>query len=256
MEFKKVTGKSMFRPSFGAKKGTTEFYQATENGEILGEIEIKPGTTPEIMSVFSDYRGRGVGRFLVDQIKRTIGSEIKVRATDESFPFWKKMGFKPTEGLNMIWRPKTLEHIMMFESFSDEKEYPCPNMAKSSVWMPLLKKPKEDFTKTEISFLKNLIDGNTSKIDFYELGPDHLSDTKNFSYPANSILIGIYPVSDEGNPGGLMEVEIIKFDDGWFYIRKEDPHYSNDEAGHQRIYVADQFEEVLGFLQQHTNLNF
>lgn len=251
MEFKKVTGKSMFRPAFGAKKGTTDFYQASEEGEILGEIEIKPGDVPEIMSVFSDYRGRGIGKYLVDQTKRMFNSEIKVRATEESFPFWRKMGFVPTEGLNLIWKPKKLEHVMMFESFSDEKEYPCPQPAKGVVWLKLVKKPKENFTTLELNFIKRLIEKNSRKIDYSEFEPE-----PTFPPPAHSVLITMYPISDEGNPGRLLEVKIVKYDDGWFFIRKEDPHYSEDEAGYQTVYVADQFEEVLGFLQQHTNLDF
>jgi GNAT superfamily N-acetyltransferase len=118
MKFTKVTGKSMFKPSFGAKRGTTEFYQATEDGDTLGEIEIKPGNPLEIMSVFSDYRNRGVGRFLVEKtIESNPDTDIIVRATDESFLFWKKMGFVPYDGLIMVYRKKHLEHINFFKDF-------------------------------------------------------------------------------------------------------------------------------------------
>ena len=33
MEFKQIFGKTMFKPSFGGKKGTTDFYQSFVNGQ-------------------------------------------------------------------------------------------------------------------------------------------------------------------------------------------------------------------------------
>lgn len=104
MVYIKVVGKSMFKPSFGLKKGESEFYQAIENNKILGEIELKPGNPLEIMSIYSNYDNRGIGRFLVNETKKNFNSDIIVRSTTESLPFWIKMEFKEKSSLNLIYK--------------------------------------------------------------------------------------------------------------------------------------------------------
>ena len=97
MVIKKITGKTMFKPSFGGKKGTTDFYQAFIDDERVGEIEVKPISVyngkPEILSLYSDIRESGVGKFLVKEIlKIYMDDEVYVMTTKESKPFWLKMG--------------------------------------------------------------------------------------------------------------------------------------------------------------------
>ncbi len=86
----------MFKPSFGAKKGTTDFYQAFLDNKVLGEIEVNPISKvgkPEIMSVYSDYQGKGAGRSLVEKVLEIYLKDILyVRVTKESEPFWIHMG--------------------------------------------------------------------------------------------------------------------------------------------------------------------
>ena len=95
MIIKKITTKTTFKPAFGAKKGTTEFYQAFEGRTSLGEIEVNPRNKmgkPEIMSVYTDVRDQGVGKFLVQQVlSMYLNDIVYVRVTNESAPFWKKM---------------------------------------------------------------------------------------------------------------------------------------------------------------------
>ena len=89
-------GKTMFGPSFGAKVGETNFYQLILDDEPIVEIEINPESKygrPEIMSIYSDIRKKGLGEYLVSKILDIyLEDEIFVRATDGSKKFWQKCG--------------------------------------------------------------------------------------------------------------------------------------------------------------------
>lgn len=102
MEFRKITGKTMFKPAFGAKKGTTNFYQAFDNDIRLAEVEVNPSSKegkPEIMSIYADYSGRGAARFLVEKVLDTYLQDVVwVRVTKESESFWRHMGAKQLKG--------------------------------------------------------------------------------------------------------------------------------------------------------------
>lgn len=118
MEFVKVTGKTMFKPAFGGKKGTTDFYQAFVDGERSGEIEVKPigfNGKPEILSLYSDIREMGVGRFLTEEVlKLYLKDELYVLATSDSKSFWLKMGAEVYDGMMLVFRKK---HIKSFSQF-------------------------------------------------------------------------------------------------------------------------------------------
>jgi hypothetical protein len=98
MEFYKVpTGeKTIFKPSFGAKKGETDFYQLRLDGKPIVEIEVNPNSKygkPEIMSAFSDMRGKGLGEYLTKKILDIyLEDEAFVRCTKDSKKFWQKCG--------------------------------------------------------------------------------------------------------------------------------------------------------------------
>ena len=100
MEFYKVpTGeKTIFKPSFGAKKGETDFYQLRLDGKPIVEIEVSPNSKygkPEIMSAFSDMRGKGLGEYLAKKVLDIyLKDEVFVRVTKESKKFWKRCGAK------------------------------------------------------------------------------------------------------------------------------------------------------------------
>ncbi len=99
MIFNKVTGKTLFKNSFGYKKGQTDFYQILVDNKPIAEIEVKPQTetSPEILSLYTDsnYRGMGAGKILVDKIlEKYLVNEIFVLTTKQSMPFWIKMGAK------------------------------------------------------------------------------------------------------------------------------------------------------------------
>lgn len=121
MEFRKIEGKTMFKPSFGGKKGTTDFYQAFIDGDRAGEIEVKPigyNGKPEILSIYSDYRNYGVGKFLTQEVlKLYLEDEVYVKATVESKPFWLKMGAEVYDGLVLVFRKKIMEHIKSYSNF-------------------------------------------------------------------------------------------------------------------------------------------
>ena len=104
--FKKVPvgGKTIFKPSFGAKRGTTDFYHLILDGEIAVEIEVNPLTSyggPEIMSAYSNIRGKGLGEYLVNKILDIyLKDKLFVRATKGSKKFWNRVGadvFNPSD---------------------------------------------------------------------------------------------------------------------------------------------------------------
>jgi len=98
IEFYKVpTGdKTIFKPSFGAKKGETDFYQLRLENKPVVEIEVNPNSKygkPEIMSAFSDIRGKGLGEYLVNKILDIyLIDEVFVRVTKDSKKFWQRCG--------------------------------------------------------------------------------------------------------------------------------------------------------------------
>ena len=98
VEFYKVpTGdKTIFKPSFGAKKGETNFYQLRLDNKPVVEIEVNPNSSygrPEIMSAFSDIRGKGLGEYLVKKVLDIyLEDEVFVRVTKDSKKFWQRCG--------------------------------------------------------------------------------------------------------------------------------------------------------------------
>jgi len=98
VEFYKVpTGdKTIFKPSFSAKRGETDFYQLRLENKPVVEIEVNPNSKygkPEIMSAFSDIRGKGLGEYLVNKILDIyLIDEVFVRVTKDSKKFWKRCG--------------------------------------------------------------------------------------------------------------------------------------------------------------------
>jgi hypothetical protein len=98
VEFYKVPNdsKTLFKPSFGAKKGETDFYQLRLEGKPVAEIEVNPNSNydkPEIMSAFSDIRGKGLGEYLVNKILDIyLQDEVFVRVTKDSKKFWQRCG--------------------------------------------------------------------------------------------------------------------------------------------------------------------
>jgi hypothetical protein len=98
VEFYKVpTGeKTIFKPSFGAKKGETDFYQLRLEGKPVVEIEVNPNSSygkPEIMSAFSELRGKGLGEYLAKKVLDIyLEDEVFVRVTKDSKKFWQRCG--------------------------------------------------------------------------------------------------------------------------------------------------------------------
>lgn len=98
VEFYKVPNdsKTLFKPSFGAKKGETDFYQLRLDNKPVVEIEVNPNSNygkPEIMSAFSDIRGKGLGEYLVKKVLDIyLEDEVFVRCTKDSKKFWQRCG--------------------------------------------------------------------------------------------------------------------------------------------------------------------
>lgn len=88
--------KTVFGPSFGAKKGETNFYQLRIDDKPVVEIEVNPKSKlgkPEIMSAYSDIKGRGLGEYLARKVLDIyLKDEVFVRVTRESKKFWKRLG--------------------------------------------------------------------------------------------------------------------------------------------------------------------
>jgi hypothetical protein len=109
MIFQKATSKTIFKPSFGNKKGQTEFYQILIDKKPVAEIEIKPINKfgkPEILSAFTEpyHRGNGYGEVLVKNILDIyLKDELYVMTTKESKPFWIKMGAKEFDGFMCLF---------------------------------------------------------------------------------------------------------------------------------------------------------
>ena len=102
MKFIKAS-KTIFKPSFGYKKGETDFYQITINDKPQAEIEVLPKNKfgkPEILSLFVEpkFRQEGLGKILVNKILDIyLTDRLYVRTTKESKPFWLKVGAKVFE---------------------------------------------------------------------------------------------------------------------------------------------------------------
>jgi hypothetical protein len=98
VEFYKVPigDKTIFKPSFGAEKGETNFYQLRLDGKPVVEIEVNPNSNygkPEIMSAFSEIKGKGLGEYLAKKILDIyLEDEVFVRVTKDSKKFWQRCG--------------------------------------------------------------------------------------------------------------------------------------------------------------------
>jgi len=245
MEFRKITGKTMFKPSFGGKKGTTDFYQAFIGEERAGEIEVKPigiNGKPEILSLYSDIREKGVGKFLVDEVlKIYLKDEVYVMTTPDSKPFWLKMGAIEVDGFLCVFKKKMLEHLMLFEDF-ESKDYPTPNRIKFIDYVNTFKnRESEPFSKYEIEYFNKLREINPAEVL-------EIQCPKN-GRRAEVAIIEIFKDSD------LLKIEIHKFEDQWFLIDVKNTSLFPDESGGEERFICDQFEEVKGFFQQETSLD-
>jgi hypothetical protein len=91
-----IGSKTIFKPSFGAKKGETDFYQLVIDGKPEVEIEINPNSItgkPEIMSAFSNIISKGLGEYLVKKVLDIYFiDEVFVRVTKYSKKFWQRCG--------------------------------------------------------------------------------------------------------------------------------------------------------------------
>lgn len=95
--YKVPTGeKTIFKPSFGAKRGETNFYQLLINDKPEVEIEVNPNSSygkPEIMSAFSQIKGKGLGEHLAKLVLDIyLKDEVFVRVTKDSKKFWQRCG--------------------------------------------------------------------------------------------------------------------------------------------------------------------
>ena len=97
MKFTKAS-KTISKPSFGHKKGETDFYQIFINDRPQAEIEVLPRNKygkPEILSLFVEplFRQEGLGKISVQKILDIyLTDRLYVRTTKESKPFWLKVG--------------------------------------------------------------------------------------------------------------------------------------------------------------------
>lgn len=94
--------KTMFKPSFKAKVGETNFYQLRIGGNPITELEINPNSKwgyPEIMSLYSRVRGQGLGKILTNKVLDIyLKDKVYVLTTKSSRPFWRNCGAIPVEG--------------------------------------------------------------------------------------------------------------------------------------------------------------
>ena len=102
--------KTMFKPSFGNKRGETNFHQIVIDNKPVAEIEVKPVNKlgkPEILSTFTDpcHRGNGFGEVLVKNILDIyLKDDLYVMTTKDSKPFWIKMGAKEFDGHMCVFK--------------------------------------------------------------------------------------------------------------------------------------------------------
>jgi hypothetical protein len=93
--FEKSSGKNMFKPAFDSKSPTI-FYHIKKGNKIMAEIEVNPkgyNNKPEIMSAFSNKKGVGLGKMMVDAVLDIyLKDVVYVQVTKTSKAFWKKMG--------------------------------------------------------------------------------------------------------------------------------------------------------------------
>jgi len=94
--------KTLFEPSFKAKLGETNFYQLRIGGKPVTELEINPNSKrgyPEIMSLFSDIKGQGLGQILTNAVLDIyLKDKVYVLTTKSSRPFWLRCGAIPVVG--------------------------------------------------------------------------------------------------------------------------------------------------------------
>ena len=97
-------GKTIYKPSFGAKRGETDFYQLLIDGKPEVEIEVNPNSKygkPEIMSAYSNIKRKGLGEFLAKKVLDIyLKNEVFVRVTDGSKKFWVKCGAQVVDPLD------------------------------------------------------------------------------------------------------------------------------------------------------------
>ena len=109
MKFIKAS-KTIFKPSFGYKKGETDFYQITINDKPQAEIEVLPKNKfgkPEILSLFVEpkFRQEGLGKILAQKILDIyLMDELYVMTTKESKPFWIKIGAEEYDKFLCVFR--------------------------------------------------------------------------------------------------------------------------------------------------------
>lgn len=100
----------MFKPSFGNKKGETNFHQIIVDNKPVAEIEVKPINRfgkPEILSAFTNpqSRGNGFGEVLVKKaLEMYLSDELYVMTTKDSKPFWIKMGAMEFNGYMCVFK--------------------------------------------------------------------------------------------------------------------------------------------------------
>jgi len=198
----------MFKPSFGAKRGTTDFYQAfSDDGLRLCEIEVNPNSKlgkPEIMSIYSDYEGRGAAKFLVNKIlDMYLNDIVYVRVTKESEPFWIHMGAQQISGDMYAFKK---EPIM--ESNQDEYFFKIERTDSIS------RLPYDEFSSSERDLIDSYLDKLPANVEYiFEPIPNYNKKSYHWARGLHSHeKYKIYKNQD-------LQLVIWKLFDDYFFVR-------------------------------------
>jgi hypothetical protein len=122
-----------------------------------------------------------------------------------------------------------MKRIRKFESFSTHR---LPTKVSYDEWFKKLNMcSKEPFTQKEIDFFSKLVEENNFDIDSYSVDK-----------PSTINLIMDYYWNYED----IVVFEFIKLSDQWYLI---------SDHSHDKFYICDEWDEVLGYLES-KNLKF
>lgn len=70
---------------------------AEENGQLAGMVDVRDSSHISLFFVDESYRGRGVGRELLDYAFREYAGVVTVNSSPWAVPVYKRLGFKTTD---------------------------------------------------------------------------------------------------------------------------------------------------------------
>ena len=124
------------------------------------------------------------------------------------------------------------------------KKYLLPKEVSYSNHSDLLERNRMELNDKELNFLKKLVDDNEKGIDNH-----HFLDGTMLGLSKYGICLTVYASQDD------LDISIVKLEDEWFsvYYCERNIYSGNEKV---KCFIADQFDEVIGFLAHYTSLKW